>query len=53
MPGVYVGQNICSGNQNWEECIKQWFDERNNYAYGYGTKTLHWTDIGHFTQVCN
>ena len=52
LPGIYVGQNMCVGSTSWEECIKQWYDEKNNFVYGFGTKTLSWMDIGHFTQVC-
>lgn len=51
MPGIYVGQNMCIGSKSWEECVKQFYDEKVNFAYGFGTKTLRWTDIGHFTQV--
>ncbi|CAG2196331.1 CRISP [Mytilus edulis] len=53
MPGIYVGQNMCIGSKSWEECVKQFYDEKVNFAYGFGTKTLRWTDIGHFTQLAS
>ncbi|XP_033763728.1 cysteine-rich venom protein TEL1-like [Pecten maximus] len=51
LPGVYIGQNMCAGNNNWRECVAAWYAEKDSYQYGEGAKTLSWNKIGHFTQL--
>ncbi|KAK3609605.1 hypothetical protein CHS0354_038605 [Potamilus streckersoni] len=49
LPSVYVGQNLCMGQSSWADCINDWANEKNNFAYGIGS--TNGGVIGHYTQM--
>nr|ADK39233.1 CRiSP-Vind1 [Varanus indicus]ADK39234.1 CRiSP-Vind2 [Varanus indicus] len=50
--GVECGENYfaSSNPRTWSSCIQSWFDERNNFKYGFGP-TKSGAMVGHYTQV--
>ncbi len=53
--GIYIGQNLAWGYQDWPAAIKGWYDEVGIFKYGPDPDSYlgsgGWPAIGHYIQV--
>ena len=53
--GLSVGQNVAVGYRTWRLAIQTWYDEVQDYRYGYQPDSYlgpgGWRSIAHYTQV--